>query len=117
MADVTVFYDGACPLCAREIGIMRRLDRRRRIAFVDVSEGAPEGCPIAVQDLLKRFHVREGDRMLSGIAGFAAMWRAIPVLWPFGQVARLPLVERVLERFYAVFLRVRLRLQSAIEKP
>ncbi|APE29087.1 thiol-disulfide oxidoreductase DCC family protein [Aurantiacibacter gangjinensis] len=111
MADVTVFYDGACPLCRREIALMQRLDRRGAIRFTDVSEGAPESCPVAAEDLLRRFHVLEDGRMLTGAAGFAAMWRAIPLLKPFGHLARIPLVERVLERLYVAFLRVRPRLQ------
>ena len=32
---VTVWYDSQCPLCAREIALMRRLDRRGAIEFVD----------------------------------------------------------------------------------
>ena len=31
--DVEVFYDGDCPLCTREIRLLRRLDRRGRIRF------------------------------------------------------------------------------------
>ncbi len=49
MADVLVWFDGACPLCRREIAWMRRLDRRDAIAFVDVSRAAAQdgaGCPI-----------------------------------------------------------------------
>ena len=41
--SVTVWHDGSCPLCRREIALMRRLDHRGRIAFVDVSSGA---CPL-----------------------------------------------------------------------
>ena len=111
MADVTVWYDGACPLCRREIALMRRLDRREAIDFVDVSEGQPESCPVSQQDLLARFHVKENGRVLSGAAGFAAMWRAIPMLRPLGELERLPLIGRLFERFYVVFLRFRPRLQ------
>ena len=50
--------------------------------------------------------------MLSGAAAFAAMWRAIPLLRPLGLAARSPLVARVLEVAYAVFLRLRPRLQA-----
>ena len=49
MSDVLVWFDGACPLCAREIAWMRRLDRRNAIAFVDVSRPAMQdvaSCPI-----------------------------------------------------------------------
>jgi predicted DCC family thiol-disulfide oxidoreductase YuxK len=107
---VTVWYDGACPLCRREIALMRRLDRRGRIAFVDVA--SEEGtCPIDRDALLARFHAREGTQMLSGAAAFAAMWRAIPLLRPLGLLARHPAMLRLLDRAYASFLRWRPALQ------
>ena len=49
--------------------------------------------------------------MLSGAAAFAAMWRAIPALRPFGLAARTPWVLALLERVYRVFLRYRPGLQ------
>ena len=110
MSRVTVWHDGACPLCRREIAIMRRLDRRGSIAFVDAT-GA-QACPIDRADLLARFHAREdGGPMLSGAAAFAAMWRAIPMLRPIGLLARHRPVLAMLEVLYVRFLRVRPRLQ------
>ncbi|PAX07685.1 thiol-disulfide oxidoreductase DCC family protein [Sphingomonas lenta] len=109
MEQVTVWYDGACPLCTREIALMRRLDRRGRIGFIDLSDGA--ACPIDRAAMLERLHAREGDRMLSGAAAFAAMWRAIPLLRPLGLLARNPRALRVLDRAYLRFLRVRPALQ------
>ncbi len=114
MADVTVWYDGACPLCCREIAVMQRLDRRGAIDFVDVSKGRPESCPISQDELLARFHVREDGCILSGAAGFAAMWRAIPALKPFGYLAQLPLLDQLFEVLYRLFLRVRPRLQRMV---
>jgi predicted DCC family thiol-disulfide oxidoreductase YuxK len=110
MSRVTVWHDGGCPLCRREIALMRRLDRRGRIAFVD-ARGA-ESCPVDRAALLARFHAREADGpMLSGAAAFAAMWRAIPLLRPLGLLARNRLVLSGLERVYLRFLRIRPRLQ------
>jgi predicted DCC family thiol-disulfide oxidoreductase YuxK len=108
---VTVWYDGACPLCIREIALMRRLDARGAIAFVDVApQDAP--CPIDRQLLLARFHAQEADGpVLSGAAAFAAMWRAIPLLRPLGLAARNGVVLALLERLYCVFLKVRPALQ------
>lgn len=106
-----VWYDGACPLCVREIALMRRLDTREAIEFVDV---APDGaaCPVDRTLLLARFHAQEsGGPILSGAAAFAAMWRAIPLLRPLGIVARNRLVLKLLERVYVAFLRIRPRLQ------
>jgi predicted DCC family thiol-disulfide oxidoreductase YuxK len=110
MAKVTVWFDGGCPLCRREIALMRRLDRRARIAFIDVA--SPDSiCPIDRAALLARFHAEEDGRIHDGAAAFAAMWRAIPVLRPLGLLARNRMVLGLLERAYVRFLRLRPRLQ------
>jgi predicted DCC family thiol-disulfide oxidoreductase YuxK len=110
MNRLTVWYDGACPLCIREIALIRRLDRRRAIEFVDVA-GEDAACPIDRAVLLARFHALEGGVLLSGAAAFAAMWRAVPLLRPLGLAARLPGALWLLERAYRGFLRVRPALQ------
>ena len=110
MTKLLVWFDGGCPLCRREIALMRRLDRQAAITFVDVAEG-DAACPIDRAALLARFHALEDGTMLSGAAAFAAMWRAIPRLRPLGIAARNPLVLSGLERLYGLFLRVRPRLQ------
>ena len=111
MHKLTVWFDGSCPLCRRERSLMRRLDRRAAIEFVEVGSSGQDDCPIDRAELLARVHARETGRRLSGGAAFAAMWRAIPLLRPLGLLARRPLVLALLERAYIAFLRVRPRLQ------
>jgi predicted DCC family thiol-disulfide oxidoreductase YuxK len=110
-AKVTVWYDSACPLCIREIALMRRLDWKRRIEFIDAVDPT-SSCPIDRAEILARFHATENGQLLSGAAAFAAMWRAIPLLWPLGMMARLPVLQWLLERLYRAFLKVRPRLQK-----
>ncbi len=94
--------------------LYRRLDQGRRIEFVDLAN-KDAACPIDRAEMLARFHAMEKGRLLSGAAAFAAMWRAIPILLPFGMIAQLPLVDRLLERGYRHFLRFRPRLQRWFE--
>ena len=108
---VKVWFDGACPLCTREIALMRRLDRRRAITFVDVAAGADPTCPVDRAQLLARFHAEENGVIHSGAAAFAAMWRAIPLLRLLGLAARNRAVLTILEAAYVRFLKVRPRLQ------
>jgi predicted DCC family thiol-disulfide oxidoreductase YuxK len=115
-APLLVWYDGGCPLCRREIALMRRLDRRDAIQFVDVASGDDASCPLDRDALLARFHASEDGRLLSGAAAFAAMWRAIPLLRPLGLAARAPAVLAGLEAAYRVFLKVRPRLQALARK-
>jgi predicted DCC family thiol-disulfide oxidoreductase YuxK len=110
MSKLVVWFDGACPLCEREIALMRRLDRGAAIEFVDVAD-ASSICPIDRRQLLERFHAMEAGKLVSGAEAFAAMWRAIPLLRPLGLLARRPAVLRILEWLYCRFLRVRPRLQ------
>ena len=116
MTTLTVWHDGSCPLCRREIALMRRLDRRGAIRFVDASDDEPVDCPIDRTALLARFHACEDGTMLDGAAAFAAMWRAIPLLRPIGLAARHPGVLAMLERSYLRFLAIRPMLQRAVRR-
>lgn len=109
-AAVTAWYDSDCPLCVREIALMRRLDKRGAIRFVNIQSG--EACPLSPAALLERFHAQEqGGPMLSGAAAFAAIWRQIPMLRPLGELARRPWMLALLERLYLLFLKLRPSLQ------
>ena len=113
--DVTVWYDSDCPLCVREMKLMRRLDKRNAIDFVSI-QGAT-GCPIGTNELMQRFHAQEqGEPIVSGAAAFAAMWRAIPVLRPLGLLARFRPVLWILERLYRGFLVIRPWLQRRVRR-
>jgi 3-demethoxyubiquinol 3-hydroxylase len=75
-----VLYDGACPLCRREIDLYRGLRSRTPVCFADVSDAAqplPRGT--TREQLLARFHVRDADgRLLSGAQAFLALWDTLP---------------------------------------
>lgn len=109
---IEVWFDGGCPLCRREIRLMRRLDRAGKIAFIYLVDA--DTCPLDPKVMLARFHARENGVMLSGAAAFAAMWRAIPLLRPLGLAARLPGMSTLLECLYIAFLRIRPRLQDIL---
>ena len=107
---VKVWFDSACPLCARAIRIMRKLDWFNKVDFVDVLS-TPD-CPTQREHLLERFHAqRLGGPLLSGAAAFALLWRSLPLLRPLGEIARIPFVLRILEILYLRFLAIRPKLQ------
>lgn len=114
--QVTVWFDGNCPICLKEIALMRHLDKAGRINFVNAANNSPLNCPINRESLLARFHAKEGDTIHSGAAAFAAMWRAIPMLRPLGLLARIPGMIWVMDRFYTFFLRIRPLLQKLVRK-
>lgn len=111
---LTVFYDGSCPVCRREISVYQRGEGGDGVAWVDA---ASTTCPLP-QDLsrdraLARFHVRDGDgRMLSGAAAFAALWWTLPRWRWLGVLISLPIISGLAEGAYRNFLAIRPRIQQ-----
>ena len=74
-SPLTVLYDGACPLCRREIGVYRGLQPLQQdspVCFSDVNDAALPLPPGTTREqLLARFHVRGRDGvLLSGAQAF-----------------------------------------------
>lgn len=89
---LTIYYDGSCPLCRREIAFYRRLPAAAQLDWVDVSAGnTPLGAGLSCEAAMRRFHVRDANgQLLSGGAAFARLWRALPGWRVLGWCVRLP---------------------------
>lgn len=110
-AAACVYYDGGCPVCAREIALYRRLsdgqtDRPEFANIAAAGAALPEGVSHA--DALARFHVRlASGEVVSGAAAFIALWRATPRFRLLGRLASVPPIPWLLEIAYCGFLRLR----------
>ncbi len=106
----TVYYDGDCPVCAKEIAFYRRLDREGRIAYRDVARDAAPlfGTGLTQAQALNRLHVRDRDgRIISGAAAFRALWAELPGWRWLARLMRLPGATATAELAYRGFLKVR----------
>ncbi len=110
--DVQAFFDGDCPLCLREVRLLQRLDRRGRIAWVDIAgpgfDPAAHGKTLA--ELMDTMHARLPDgRWVTGVEVFRRLYAAVG-FGPLVAVTRLPGLSHLLDAGYRVFARNRLRL-------
>lgn len=102
MADLTIYYDGGCPVCRRERARFERRDRDRRLEWRDVvTDPSPlVQAGITLQQALTRMYVRHADgRLESGAYAFAAIWDRVPGWRWLAKTLRalhlLPLADRV----------------------
>ena len=110
--DIEVYYDGACPMCAREIAMLRRFDHVGRIRFVDISAPRFDADAVGVspEALMARIHGRLPDgTLIDGVEVFRRLYTAVG-FGPAVALTRLPGVAQLLDAAYAGFARRRLRL-------
>ena len=107
-----VFFDGACPLCLREIQMLRRLDRKELIRFTDISEQDfdPSSSGLTLEELMATIRGRLPDgSLVEGVEVFRQLYGAVG-LSPLIPLTRLPVVSGALDTLYELFARNRLRL-------
>lgn len=110
--DIEVFFDGECPLCMREIRVLRRLDRRGLIRFTDIAAPGFDAAPLGkdLPTLNARIHGRlPTGEWVEGVEVFRRLYGAVG----FGRITamtRAPGISHALDWAYERFAKNRLRL-------
>jgi predicted DCC family thiol-disulfide oxidoreductase YuxK len=116
---MTVFYDGACPLCSREIAFYRKLRGAEAIEWFDVSAVLEDKVAVDLpkQTACERFHVRGADgQLFAGGRAFVHLWTALPAVKRIGDLLQRQPFLWITERTYDAFLRLRPVLQLILKK-
>lgn len=85
----TVFYDGACPLCSREIAHYRNCSGSDEVNWLDISQSKEQldAYGIDYDSAMKRFHVLSADGTYhTGAFGFVYLWS---ILKPYKALSAL----------------------------
>ena len=108
-----VFFDGDCPLCTKEINVLRRLDKDNRIIFTDIADAAFDAeaaTGLNFETLMNSIHGRMPDgALVEGVEVFRQLYGRVGlggVVW----LTRLPGIRQGLDASYRVFARNRLSL-------
>jgi len=78
---LTVFYDGSCIVCSREIGRYRGLSSGDRLRFIDISapDFAAETYGRSREEFMVQLHVRDARGVFFlGVDAFPVLWSALP---------------------------------------
>ncbi len=76
---LTVYYDGACPLCRSEMGLLMRHNTAGRLRFVDIAQPGFDAAALGVTQaaLMARLHVQQPDgSWLVGVPAVQAAYAA-----------------------------------------
>lgn len=104
-----VFFDGDCPLCRREIDMIRRKDKSRRLLLTDIAAEEFQPSEVPLERLMKEIHGRFSDgTYVVGVDVFREIYERLG----FGRVVgltRWPVVRTLLGFAYSLFSRIRFR--------
>ena len=106
----TVFFDGACPVCSKEIAAYQKMSGGNTIDWVDAStcDSTLLGEGLERTDAMQRLHVRDSNgKLISGAAAFIEIWKKLPAFAWLAPLLSLRPVLAVLEFSYRIFLVVR----------
>jgi predicted DCC family thiol-disulfide oxidoreductase YuxK len=102
----TLFYDGQCPLCMREVRLLTRIadDGLKLTDVHGITDDSDEPSRLA---RLKNLHLRTGDgEWLTGVDATVRAWSH--TRWGFlFRVLRWPLIGPLAEKAYAYWARKR----------
>ena len=109
--EVTVLYDSLCPVCRREVNLLRKFNGRGRLGLVDITapDFDPEVYNLTMAQCVGSLHAIDArGAILQGMDTIRAMYRAVGLgwvmswtgIWPFRPIADIG---------YRIFARVRPR--------
>lgn len=107
MGAITVYYDGLCPVCGREVAVYRRLVAPGTVVWRDLA-GDPHVLqyePFGIEAALTLLHVRDADGALHvGLPAHLVLWDRLPGLrWLAAGLRRSACARQAFERLYLAF--------------
>jgi predicted DCC family thiol-disulfide oxidoreductase YuxK len=106
----SVYFDGLCPLCSREIAHYQKMRGNERIRFVDITSpafnSAQEGLdPLAVH---RELHAKDAaGNIHTGVAAFILIWRQLDSMRWLVPIAAFAPVHFALKGAYRAFAKLR----------
>jgi predicted DCC family thiol-disulfide oxidoreductase YuxK len=107
-----VFYDGACPLCRREIAHYRRVDGAGQLRWVDAAAepDALAGYGLSTGDAMAELHVLDAEGCWQrGVDAFLVIWSHLPSYRWLARLVSTPGLRRPLDFAYRRFAAWRYR--------
>lgn len=108
-AELTIFYDGFCPLCVAEMSKLRKLDKAQKLAFEDIQQAdfSARYPGLDWHALNFKIHALQADgNLLQGLDATHQAWKLVGHGWLYAPL-RWPIISWFADRAYLFFARNR----------
>ena len=120
-AKLTIFFDGGCPLCQREVDFLKSRNKNDSLKFIDINDSDFSfelDYGITYKQAMDRIHAIKSDgSLIKDVKVFQEAYDLIGLGWVYAPT-KLPIIDKISEFIYKVWANYRLKitLRPSIEK-
>ena len=110
-----VYFNNSCKICKAEIDLYKK-EKINEIDWVDITDNklAEEETSKDNKQLLRRLHIKDGDKVYGGAEAFLLLWKKMPKYRFLYNFFKLPIIFNIFSVVYeivAFFLYIKNRKQ------
>ena len=98
-----VYFNNSCKICRAEINLYKK-ENIKEIDWVDITNNltAKKETLKNDKDLLRRLHVKEGEKIIEGAEAFLFVWKKIPKYKFLYKFFKLPIIFTLFKYGYEI---------------
>ena len=98
-----VYFNNSCKICKAEIDLYKK-EKIDEIDWIDITNNDSAEIETSKNDkeLLRRLHVKDGERVLQGAAAFLILWKKIPKYKFLYKFFKLPIIFQLFSLIYEI---------------
>ena len=96
-----VYFNNSCKICKAEIDLYKK-EKIDEIDWVDITDNnsAIKETSKNSKELLRRLHVKDGEKILGGAAAFLLLWKKMPKYKFLYNFFKLPIIFNIFSLVY-----------------
>ena len=98
-----VYFNNSCKICRSEINLYKK-EKIEEIDWIDITNNlnAEKETSKKDKELLRRLHVKDGDKIIGGAEAFLLVWKKIPKYRILYSFFKLPLIFTMFKIGYEI---------------
>ena len=118
---LTIFFDGGCPLCKREVDFLQSRNQKGYLSFIDINTSdfyLDLKYGITYKQAMERIHALKSDgSVIKDIKVFQEAYTLIGLGWIYAPT-KIPVFDEFIEFIYGIWAKYRLKItfRPSLEK-
>jgi predicted DCC family thiol-disulfide oxidoreductase YuxK len=100
---VKVYFNNSCSICRAEINLYKK-QNIKDLEWIDITDNKSAEIETQKSDkaLLRRLHIKDGEKIIGGAEAFLLVWKKIPKYKFLYTFFKIPIIFTLFSYFYEV---------------